>query len=65
MTDWLYPNNMLYNYIMKNKPKIKDKIFSKFIDWLKLKISKYNKTTFHIDGNPINENDISINLLLN
>ena len=42
-----------------NLSNVNNKIINKFIHWLKLKISKYNKITFHIEGNPMYENDVS------
>ena len=46
-----------------NLSNINNKIINKFNHWLKFKISKYNKITFHIEGNPMYENDVSTNLV--
>ena len=44
-----------------NLSNINKKIINKFIHWSKFKISKYNIITFHIEGNPMYENDVSTN----
>ena len=50
-------------FVIEDVKSINNKIINKFIHWLKFRISKYNKITFQIEGNPMYENDVSTNLV--